>query len=59
METHFISNTNAKMSTTKLLITRVLSKWASNYINAMSKGLYPPETKGIESKNDVHRAFYK
>ncbi|WP_271784260.1 hypothetical protein [Aquimarina algiphila] len=58
METHF-TITKRKMNTMKLLITRVLSKWASNYINAMSKALYPQETKGIKSKNDRHRTFYK
>ena len=58
METHF-TIPKGKMSNVKLLITRVLSKWASNYINAMSKALYPTETKGVQSKNDRHRIFYK
>ncbi|WP_164914070.1 hypothetical protein [Aquimarina sediminis] len=58
METQFIS-TQEKKKNRKLLITRVLSKWASNYINAMSKALYPPGTKEVKSKNDKHRIFYK
>ncbi len=58
METHFTIS-KGKMNTMKLLITRVVSKWTSNYIKAMSKALYPPETQGVKSKNDRHRIFYK
>lgn len=58
METHF-TITKGKMSNVKLLITRVLSKWASNYVKAMSKALYPPETKEVNSKNDRHRMLHK
>ncbi len=36
-----------------------ITKWISLYINAMSKALYPPETKGVKSKNDRHITFYK
>ncbi|WP_158597748.1 MULTISPECIES: hypothetical protein [Aquimarina] len=58
MKTHFII-TKRKKKGLKLLITRMLSKWASNYIKAMSKALYPSETQGVKSKNDRHRIFYK
>ncbi|WP_160114671.1 hypothetical protein [Aquimarina sp. AU474] len=58
METNF-TITKGKKKGLKLLINRVLSKWVSNYIEAMSKALYPPETKGVQSKNDRHRIFYK
>ncbi len=58
METHF-TITKRKKKSLKLLITRVVSKWISNYIKAMSKALYPPETQGVKSKNDRHRIFYK
>ncbi|PKV51354.1 hypothetical protein ATE84_3429 [Aquimarina sp. MAR_2010_214] len=58
METHF-TITKGKMNSIKLLITRVLSKWMSNYVKAMSKALYPSETKKVSSKNDRHRILHK
>ncbi len=58
METNFTITKGNKKGLI-LLITTVLSKWVSSYIKAMSKALYPPETKGVSSKNDIHRTFYK
>ncbi len=58
MKTHFTS-TKRKLSNVKLLIGKVVSKWASDYINAMTKALYPPDTDGVKSKNDKHRIFHK
>ncbi|MBL0682900.1 hypothetical protein [Aquimarina mytili] len=58
METHFTSGKRKKQGL-KPLITRVLLKWASNYIKSMSKALYPPGSEEVKSKNDRHRVFYK
>ncbi|WP_158250523.1 hypothetical protein [Aquimarina sp. I32.4] len=58
MKTH-LNTTKGEMKKKKPWIIRILTKWASNYINAMSKALYPPETKGVTSKNDRHRTFHK
>ncbi len=58
METQF-TITKVKKKRLKDLITRVLSKWASNYIESMSKALYPSDYGGVKSKNDIHRIFYK
>ncbi|GGX02695.1 hypothetical protein [Aquimarina muelleri] len=58
MKTHF-TITKGEMKRKTPWITRILLKWGSIYVNAMSKALYPPETKDIESKNDIHRTFYK
>ncbi|WP_165583376.1 hypothetical protein [Aquimarina atlantica] len=52
MKTQLTNNKERKIST-------ILAKWLSNYITAMSKALYPPEVKGVESKNDRHRIFDK
>ncbi|WP_226294092.1 hypothetical protein [Aquimarina algicola] len=57
MKTHFIITKKEK--SLKLLIAQILIKWASNYIEAMSKALYPPETREVKSKNDIHRMFHK
>ncbi len=54
-----VTTTKGKIQKKSLWITKVLSKWGSNYINAMSKALYPTETKEGKSKNDIHRIFYK
>ncbi len=58
MKIHF-TITKRKKKSLKLLIIKMVSKWASNYIKAMSTALYPPETKNVKSKNDRHRTFYK
>jgi len=39
-------------------LQHLLVKWASNYINSMTKTLYP-DTDTVNSKNDKHRFFYK
>ncbi|MDY8134631.1 hypothetical protein [Aquimarina sp. 2201CG5-10] len=58
MKTHFTIN-KVKKNDWKPVITRVVTKWTSNYIKAMRTVLYPSESEGIENKNDVHRIFYK
>ena len=56
MEIHF---TITRMKSLRFFIAKLLVKWISNYINAMSQALYPPETRNVQSKNDRHRTFYK
>ncbi|PKV52902.1 hypothetical protein ATE84_5034 [Aquimarina sp. MAR_2010_214] len=51
--------TNTKEKNIKGKISQIITKWLSNYITAMSKFLYPPESKGVQSKNDRHRIFHK
>lgn len=58
METQ-VTITKNKQRNIRLFVSKVLIKWASNYITAMSKALYPPETKAAKSKNDRHRMFHK
>lgn len=57
METHM---TTTKETTKKVtpMMARVLMRWASSYINAMTKALYP-ESDQVQSKNDRHRMWYK
>ncbi|WP_161634365.1 hypothetical protein [Aquimarina pacifica] len=58
MKTH-VTSTERKIAKKKPFITKIVLKWASKYINAMTGALYPEETKGVKSKNDRHRTFYK
>ncbi|MCK8520150.1 hypothetical protein M0D21_01110 [Aquimarina sp. D1M17] len=58
METNFTIK-KTKRSSGKLSISKALLRWGGRYICAMSKALYPPETRGVQSKNDRHRIFYK
>ncbi len=58
MKTHVVS-AKKEINDVKTLKTNILVRWASNYINAMTIALYPKETRGVESKNDIHRIFYK
>jgi hypothetical protein len=51
--------TNIKEKNIKRRIAKLVTKWLSNYITAMSKALYPPGSEGVQSKNDRHRTFYK
>ncbi|SHJ47514.1 hypothetical protein [Aquimarina spongiae] len=58
METH-VTSQKTRTKGWKQLITATMKRWAASYIQSMSKALYPPETKGVQSKNDRHRSFYK
>ncbi|WP_211074801.1 hypothetical protein [Aquimarina sp. MMG016] len=58
MKTHF-TITKGKKKGLKLLLTKVLSKWASNYIRSMSKALFPPGSEEVQPKNDKHRILHK
>ena len=58
MNTHVII-TNVKTKSLKSLIARVLLKWTSNYVTAMSKALYPFNSIETEDNNDTYRIFYK
>lgn len=57
METH-VTTTKEKTKNATPRMARVLMKWASSYINAMSKALYP-ESNQVQSKNDRHRMWHK
>ncbi|SEL69821.1 hypothetical protein SAMN04487910_3082 [Aquimarina amphilecti] len=39
-------------------LQNLLLKWASKYINSMTKALYP-DTDTVKSRNDKNRIFYK
>ena len=58
METNFTINSKKKKGVTSLMI-KVVSKWITNYINLMSKVLYPPDVGEEPDKSDKFPMFHK
>ncbi|RZS99461.1 hypothetical protein [Aquimarina brevivitae] len=41
------------------LITQLLIQWIANYVNAMSRALYPMNSSDIPSTYDKYRIMFK